>query len=222
MNYVKSVLNETKMYSYRPKLLTEGGNFVIESAKDRNVSIRLKGNSYLNINGMEVMSFVGRSNQSNVPISSLALRLSALEEQIRKLQFDGAPSTTSSASHHTRSIWNRLTTLEQRIGNGTVSVSNTTLIRFHRRIIRLESDLYQLFVRLNADNCSSNPCQNGGVCFNTFGGYVCRCPDTWTGHSCEQDVNECMIFEHTDLGCQNSIACENTPGGYTLVTHFTI
>lgn len=188
---------------------------MIESAKDRNVSIRLKGNSYLNINDMEVMSFLGHSNQSNVPMSSLALRLSMLEEQIRQFQFDGGPSS-SSGRNHNHNIWQRLASLEHSIMNETTS--NTTWSRFHRRVHRLENDINQLLLRLNADNCSSNPCQNGGVCFSTFGGYVCRCPDTWTGDSCEQDVNECTIFANTDLGCQNSISCENTPGGYTLVT----
>lgn len=202
---------------FRPKLLTESGNFVIESAKDRNVSIRLKGNSNLNINGMDVMSFVGQSNQSNVPISSLALRLSVLEEQIRQFESDGGPSSSSSASNHNHNIWQRLGTLEHRIMNETRATSNTTWSRYHRRVVRLENDINQLLLRLNADNCSSNPCQNGGICFNTFGGYVCRCPNTWTGNSCEQDVNECMNFANTDLGCQNSISCENTPGGYTLV-----
>lgn len=189
----------------RPKLLTENGNFVIESAKDRNVSIRLKGNSNLNINGMDVMSFLGHSNQSNVPISSMALRLSVLEEQIRQFH-----------SNHNHNIWQRLASLEHTIMNETTS--NTTWSRYHRRVHRLENDINQLILRLNADNCSSNPCQHGGVCFNTFGGYVCRCPDSWTGNSCEQDVNECTSFANTDLGCQNSISCENTPGGYTLVT----
>lgn len=190
----------------RPKLLTESGNFVIESAKDRNVSIRLKGSSYLNINGMDVMSFLGHSNQSNVPISSLALRLSTLEGQIRQIH-----------NRHDRNIWQRLASLEQTIMNGTTL--NTSWSRFHHRVHRLEDDINQLILRLNADNCSSNPCMHGGICFNTFDSYVCRCPDTWTGNSCEQDVNECVSFANTDLGCQNSISCENTPGGYMLVTH---
>lgn len=214
-------LNMCETNFSRPKLLTESGNFVIESAKDRNVSIRLKGSSYLNINGMDVMSFSGLPNQSNLPI--LRLRLSTLEYQIRQFQFGGSSSSSpSSAPSHSHNIWQRLISLEHRVINGSGALSNSTLLRFHRRVFRLESDINQLLSRLSADNCSSNPCLNGGTCFNTFGGYVCRCPAAWTGSSCEQDVNECLIFANTDLGCQNSIACENTLGGYTLVIHCTV
>ncbi|XP_069119028.1 uncharacterized protein [Argopecten irradians] len=36
------------------------------------------------------------------------------------------------------------------------------------------------------DFCSSNPCQNGGVCGSSQGTFVCTCTDGYTGLSCEK------------------------------------
>ena len=34
-------------------------------------------------------------------------------------------------------------------------------------------------------DCTSQPCQNGGVCRNSGQGNQCVCPPGWTGHMCE-------------------------------------
>lgn len=183
---------------------------MIESAVGKNISFRLKGASFLNVNDVNLMRVFGSSNQSVMSSSNLALRLSALEEQFRQLPSLGSDSTTST-NHN---IWQRLSALEQKIGSGR---SNVTLTNMNRRIRQLETKMNKLMTRLNTDNCTSNPCQNGGTCTSTFGGYVCRCPDTWTGINCNEDVNECVIFAESELGCQNFLSCENTPGGYKLV-----
>ena len=40
--------------------------------------------------------------------------------------------------------------------------------------------------------CASNPCQNGGSCFNTVKsddrGFLCECPDGWTGDTCSDAI----------------------------------
>ena len=35
--------------------------------------------------------------------------------------------------------------------------------------------------QVNYDECSSNPCQHGGVCQDKLGYYVCDCPRGFTG-----------------------------------------
>ncbi|XP_031624566.1 cubilin homolog [Contarinia nasturtii] len=200
---------DSAYFDDQPKFLTENGNFVIESAVDRNISFRLKGSSYLNINDVNVMTmmkFGGGLNQSNVPNSNLALRLSWLEEHVR-----GILSDDNLTTNRNRFILQRLSLIEGRMNSSSRGTNTTNL---NRRLRRLEEKVNRLVERLNADNCSSNPCRNGGKCMNIFNGYTCNCPKEWTGVSCEEDVNECSNFAGTDLGCQNSATCENTPGGY--------
>ena len=41
-------------------------------------------------------------------------------------------------------------------------------------------------------------------------GYVCMCPNQWTGVNCENDVDECLLGVDP---CQNG-TCFNFDGGY--------
>lgn len=159
---------------------------------------------------MNVMSLlqIEAFNRSNVPNSNLASRISSLEEQIRSSPVADAPVRGM------RRIMQRLNALEARNVNGTSDVTDVNVTAINRRIRRLEIQFNQLIQRLNADNCSSNPCMNGGQCLNTFGGYICKCTESWEGANCEDDVNECANFAGTDLGCQNMATCENLAGGY--------
>ncbi|WAR06690.1 CUBN-like protein, partial [Mya arenaria] len=68
---------------------------------------------------------------------------------------------------------------------------------------------------LTTNECASNPCSHGGVCVDTYNGYFCRCPDAFQGPTCNDDVNECVVYAGTDLGCQNGATCVNTFGGFT-------
>ncbi|XP_064595157.1 mucin-like protein isoform X2 [Liolophura sinensis] len=58
--------------------------------------------------------------------------------------------------------------------------------------------------------CASGPCQNGGNCTDEGESFNCSCPSTWTGLSCETDVNEC---NDTSI-CAEFAQCSNTDGGY--------
>lgn len=44
---------------------------------------------------------------------------------------------------------------------------------------------------LNVDECSSNPCQNGGRCVDGLGGYHCLCFRGFTGSDCVNNIDEC-------------------------------
>ncbi|XP_048579921.1 neurogenic locus notch homolog protein 1 isoform X13 [Nematostella vectensis] len=62
----------------------------------------------------------------------------------------------------------------------------------------------------DVNECSKNPCKNGGVCKNEHGGYSCACKAGFTGKNCEQDVNECSVNP-----CKNGGVCKNEHGGYS-------
>jgi len=47
----------------------------------------------------------------------------------------------------------------------------------------------QLCVDVN--ECSpdkQNPCQNGGTCMNTIGGFKCKCPPQYMGDLCDEGI----------------------------------
>lgn len=174
---------------------------MIESAVDRNISFRLMGRSCVKINDINVMNLIGSGGNVSLP-PNIARRLTQLEVQVNSLG-GGTPN---------QGVLNRLRRLENRVRNGT---ADGRLAGINRRLRVVENRLNSLMSSLNSDNCTSNPCKNGATCMNAINGFLCKCPDAWTGDSCEQDVNECAIFAGTDLGCQNGATCMNTIGSYT-------
>lgn len=42
------------------------------------------------------------------------------------------------------------------------------------------------------DECSSNPCQNGGVCTDGTNDYFCDCPHGFSGKRCHVNVDDCF------------------------------
>ncbi|KAF4525401.1 hypothetical protein B566_EDAN004144, partial [Ephemera danica] len=54
--------------------------------------------------------------------------------------------------------------------------------------------------------CLMNPCQNKGTCLTLpGGGQECQCAPGFTGHFCQEDINECLSNP-----CQN-VTCVNVP-----------
>ncbi|XP_066904779.1 protocadherin-like wing polarity protein stan isoform X2 [Halyomorpha halys] len=43
--------------------------------------------------------------------------------------------------------------------------------------------------------CSSSPCQNGGTCRESWGGFLCDCQDGWSGSDCSQGVGQTWSFD---------------------------
>nr|XP_054763104.1 exoglucanase A-like [Lytechinus pictus] len=41
------------------------------------------------------------------------------------------------------------------------------------------------------NECSSDPCRNGGTCIDGINSYTCSCRTGYTGNICDQDVDEC-------------------------------
>ncbi|XP_055841856.1 cubilin homolog [Episyrphus balteatus] len=88
-------------------------------------------------------------------------------------------------------------------------------VRFlQTRLLTLGTRVNRIIQKLLTNNCESIPCKNGGTCYNLYEDFNCECPKTWTGKTCETDVDECQNFNGTDLGCQNNGVCINLPGSY--------
>jgi hypothetical protein len=67
------------------------------------------------------------------------------------------------------------------------------------------------------DECSTNPCRNGGVCTDLINDYRCTCPIGFAGQKCEINKGGCG-HENPCLNggtCRDSFAsyiCDCVPG----------
>ncbi|XP_077993986.1 uncharacterized protein LOC144447778 [Glandiceps talaboti] len=61
------------------------------------------------------------------------------------------------------------------------------------------------------NECSSNPCNNGGICYDGVNSYLCACSEGWEGDVCDQDIDEC---ERGTSNCDINANCTNTIGAY--------
>ncbi|KAH8397987.1 hypothetical protein KR222_008302, partial [Zaprionus bogoriensis] len=192
-----------------PKIISKDGNLVFESGANRNITFRLSGNSRLIINGeydiMDLLLPIGGSKKrpggkGDFTGTDTVLDLHELTEQLAefKAQTLGAGGLNS---------------VLRQMQNGTRS-NRLQLRRMQRYLRQFETSLQRVKSRLEQDSCRSNPCENGGTCLKLFDGFRCQCRSAFEGTKCERDVNECTLFEGTDLGCQNGGQCFNLFGSF--------
>uniref|UniRef100_A0A673ZPH0 Protein eyes shut homolog n=1 Tax=Salmo trutta TaxID=8032 RepID=A0A673ZPH0_SALTR len=62
------------------------------------------------------------------------------------------------------------------------------------------------------NECSSRPCQNGGICQDQVNRFHCNCPAGYFGTLCDLDINECEVSP-----CLHEAVCINKPGGFKCV-----
>ena len=60
--------------------------------------------------------------------------------------------------------------------------------------------------QIDIDECEGDPCQNGGTCVDGVAEYTCLCQLGYTGHNCEQEIDECLEYSP----CQNGATCRGT------------
>ncbi|CAG09436.1 unnamed protein product, partial [Tetraodon nigroviridis] len=56
----------------------------------------------------------------------------------------------------------------------------------------------------DADECASDPCQNGGECADQINSYSCDCKAGFSGPRCEEDIDECAPNP-----CHNAAVCQD-------------
>ena len=62
---------------------------------------------------------------------------------------------------------------------------------------------------VNVDECSPDPCQNGGSCTDGINSYTCSCVAGYTGTNCETNIDECSPDP-----CQNGGNCTDLINDY--------
>ena len=64
---------------------------------------------------------------------------------------------------------------------------------------------------VNIDECSPNPCLNGGNCTDGVNGFSCACEADYSGMTCSELLGDCG----EDADCENGGTCmRNSSGGY--------
>ncbi|KAL7734838.1 hypothetical protein ACLKA6_011119 [Drosophila palustris] len=188
----------------------DDGTLFFEAAKDQNITFRLMGDAAsLLLNDMDLVSLLQRRQRvvaaaQSTDVDREPLSLDALKEQFRGVQRDLSRLSRWLINMHNGTRRGRLT---QRV-----------LRRTLQRVQIVGATLQAVESNLLKDECSSNPCKNGGTCHDAYQAFHCNCPAGWQGATCEDDVNECFDLAHTDLGvCMNDAQCINTPGSYRCV-----
>ncbi|XP_032520799.2 cubilin homolog [Danaus plexippus] len=190
------VIVNCETYDERPKIKSENGDLIFESAYDRNIYLKTNGPKSviylddLNINALKniskysayLVSTGNKDEQSNFNKNNDIINRESMEKRN-----DFQNNVQLNITYLTR----RFNNLKNRIRALELSVNNK-----------------------NKDQCQSHPCENGGTCLNLANGFYCLCPSNWKGASCNEDVNECRNYAGTDLGCQNGATCINKPGSY--------
>lgn len=55
----------------------------------------------------------------------------------------------------------------------------------------IQTQLDNVRALLEANECLSNPCENGGICQDHFNSFTCRCPSGFSGEQCEHVSTSC-------------------------------
>uniref|UniRef100_A0A0P6JSL8 Putative fibrillin n=1 Tax=Aedes aegypti TaxID=7159 RepID=A0A0P6JSL8_AEDAE len=196
-------------FENQPKLLSNDGHLIIESAVDRNITVILKGNSFFNVGDVSLGKLI--QGLANVSSSTVVPPDSSIPDGSNQLQFlMNVVSGPYGLQKRVALLENGTRDMGEGRGRGRINNIN-------RRLTALERKVGNLMTKLKENNCKTSPCQNGGTCINLYDSFICLCPRNWEGPTCASDVNECSEFVGTDLGCQNGATCKNTPGGYSCI-----
>ncbi|KAH0568173.1 hypothetical protein KQX54_019308 [Cotesia glomerata] len=206
----------------RPVLESVDGNLIISSAKDRNITIKILGHGYFNVEDIDLLKVAISARSASYLVEQWRDGfLKDLVDKVRKVDH---------AINGPLGLQRRMNIIEYGSDGSNSSsrvpspsadnyeIDDATRVAVRRlsdRVRRLEGRVRSISSKLRQNQCSSNPCLNGGTCIPIYDGFQCLCSTNWEGTNCAIDVNECTRFIGTDLGCQNGATCTNLPGSYS-------
>ncbi|XP_044142354.1 coagulation factor VII [Bufo gargarizans] len=71
---------------------------------------------------------------------------------------------------------------------------------------RRTKEFWRIYTDVN--QCLSNPCNNGGTCYDEYQSYMCLCPEGYEGRNCETNRNDTLKCEYENGECEQ--LCHDT------------
>ncbi|XP_055335662.1 cubilin-like [Paramacrobiotus metropolitanus] len=175
-----------------PRIRTQNGQLYIEAGSSGNGSISLKASS-VKLGEDDLITFIDAAKK----IPAMSGQIDSILNQMGITGSDTTENTTRNTAGSTQEV-----------------ISGRKLRNLQRKIRTLEQKQQEMLTLLNKDECLSSPCKNGATCIDKYNGFTCLCDHGWEGVLCADDVDECVLFDGTDLGCQNGGTCINTDGSF--------
>ncbi|CAH0395162.1 unnamed protein product [Bemisia tabaci] len=201
-------------YAKQPRFATLNGHLIIIAAQDRNISFRTSGGGQVYLNDENLLQIVQKTKGANRFWETfMTYDLPEIRDKIGRFTeyLEGAHGLVQKMARIEISGTNGSSLA---VINGTSRPTYQNIPNLERVVRKLNRDMNRLKRLLQADECSSNPCRNGGTCIDQFNSFQCQCPDAWEGVLCDEDVDECALYANTHLSCQNGGSCVNKPGFY--------
>ncbi|CAK9795155.1 Cubn [Anthophora quadrimaculata] len=208
----------TAWMNERPVLESREGNLFISAAKDRNITLKVLGDGYVNVNDINLLHVANAADSATRLIERWKTGyLAEVETNLQRLmQIVEGPEGLERRVAMMKGFGEGNNTFQPEIvpKNQSTTGVNMKIRMIVHRVRQVEDKVKSIELKLKINECSSNPCYNGGSCQDLYEGYQCHCPSNWEGPNCVVDVNECVRLLGTDLGCQNGATCINLPGSY--------
>lgn len=157
--------------SKQPMIESENGQLLIESVPNRNITFRLMGNSIFMLNDINL------SNELN--------EIQNAQENSKK-DAENIP-TVAFLKLEVRNLKSNIDRLIRRLSRSEnvtyAAIKPRSMRRFSNKLERIGRTVERINENLSKNECltetNENPCQNGGVCHDSYMDYHCECIEGW-------------------------------------------